>query len=193
MYLGDSMKKTMILIIVIFSMCGCNTKNDRFADFEHYDLSDKNEMVKYSFVDFNKKKNYTYAFAVLSDFYEGLFYKINNNEEEYILLEEMRSCYATTEYKDKQKTRFYENKLYTLRCTNLVTEFTLDEENTTKKKLHFDTSKISTVVNSVDFYYIDKVEENYIYFITYLHTMEISKDIIAKCSLTDYVCEEVKE
>ena len=81
-------------------------KNDRFADFEHYDLSDKNEMVKYSFVDFNKKKNYTYAFVALSDIEEGLFYKINNNEE-YILLEKMLSCCATTEYKDKQKTRFY--------------------------------------------------------------------------------------
>ena len=193
MYLGDSMKKTMILIIVIFSMCGCNTKNDRFADFEYYDLSDKNEMVKYSFVDFNKKKNYTYAFAVLSDFYEGLFYKINNNEEEYILLEEMRSCYATTEYKDKQKTRFYENKLYTLRCMgNSIIEFTLDEENTTKKELHFDTTKISDKIHYVMFNSIEKIDEENIYYTgTFANTDRF--DVPIKCSLTDYVCEEVKE
>ena len=111
MYLGDSMKKTMILIIVIFSMCGCNTKNDRFADFEHYDLSDKNEMVKYSFVDFNKKKNYTYAFVALSDIEEGLFYKINNNEEEYNYLKNIGLEFLEENYRERFKEEIYLEEL----------------------------------------------------------------------------------
>ncbi len=81
-----------------------------------------------------------------------------------------------------------------MRGSNHLTEFTLDEENTTKKELHFDTTKIHEFTNYINFNFIEKVEENYIYFNTRLSTIEIkNKYFIAKCSLTDYVCEEVKE
>ncbi len=181
-------KKLFLCMIVILLLCACSNK-DKFVDFEHYDLSDK-DLNTYSYINDNGRKE-AYALADMTpSSYEsnltGLFYKINNND--YILLETLE--YSTENaYKKDNIYRFYDNKLYGVGNGDspMVFEIELNEENSSIKELEF---KINGTENS--FFgnmSIKNIEDDYITLSGYIFIDEHSEYKNFVCSLNSYQCE----
>ena len=93
------MKKILLFLIIILGMCGCSS--NKFSNFEHYTLKDK-DLMTYTYVDSD------YAIADIStDGSEmsnyGIFYKINSND--YILIDKIEST-----QKKENIANFYDDK-----------------------------------------------------------------------------------
>lgn len=168
------MKKILLFLIIILGMCGCSS--NKFSNFEHYTLKDK-DLMTYTYVDSD------YAIADIStDGSEmsnyGIFYKINSND--YILIDKIEST-----QKKENIANFYDDKLYVIASgssTGLF-EYKLQQEKTKKEQLTFNYSK-GFLARS-----IKKVENNNIYYAAYSRDDSNSNVYITlKCSLKDYNC-----
>ncbi len=198
------MKKINLLLFSIISILLCigctkNKTENKFDDFEHFDLKEKS-INSYTFEYNNEKDTYAVADITISEYaMNGLFYQTAPND--YILLDDIDSCGDVSDatYKNDRYTYFYqdevnhENKLFIDRCVGLLLiEYTLNNENFEKRLLKFNTSKISD--NSLEYVMltsIKKVEHDYIYFYATIHNTN-SIDIPVKCSLSTLECELIE-
>ncbi|HIS91133.1 MAG TPA: hypothetical protein IAC20_05695 [Candidatus Faecisoma merdavium] len=178
------MKKTLLIFVFIIFLCGCNNANEnKFSNYEHYDLSGKN-LIKYNFVDKNNiMQNYAIA-DITPDSYEisvyGLFYQVSEND--YILLDKIQSN------KSKEDIiRFQYNKLYVIGMgeTPGNYEYILNQEKITKKELIFEFSK-GFIIRS-----IKDVKDNEIYYYALINEDSSNNNINVEliCSLSTYKCE----
>lgn len=180
------MKKILIFLLLFLTLCGCSKKNqDKFADYKHYNLSEK-DIFTYSYVP-EYGVNNTYAIAdITSENSEigirGLFYKISSDD--FILLDEI-------EHRDRHQSTnnkynlFDGNKLYAIGngSSPLITEYTLNYEKIGKKELQFEMPESdSGILIST----IDHLQDNYIYFSAFT---DYNGNKILKCSLDTYKCE----
>ena len=186
-------KKLLLIITLTLALCGCKEK-DPYAEYEHYNLNNKNPFT-YSFYD-DKGQTFTYALSILeNDNYEdmdiGLFFKVG--KDDYILLDKENTC--NEKEINNNNTYFYNNlekqshKLYLERCIgNKTIEYTLNEEKIEKKELNFDKRLITSNEINIIFNKINKVENNYIYYIGYDNNNISKEEKNIKCSLIDYSC-----
>lgn len=176
-------KNIFILLFLILCVCGCENKN-QYTDFKHYNLKDYDITNKYSFVDDN---NYKHEYVITDitpenseEIINGLFYKVANND--YILLDEIKSCNSSEAFKSKNQNYFYNDKLYVNRCSGgVVLEYTLSGSKTSKKDLlsKLDSKLMLTSINNVD--------DDYIY---YNGSSSISGSTeVTKCSRKNYKCQ----
>ena len=179
------MKKYIaILLLMILCVCGCEY-NNIYEGFEHYDL---NYVPKKLHIDENG--NFYAVTDITKEQDEGgvngVFYKIN--EHDYILLDKIGCCGYTEAYKEDSYTFFYKNKLYLIRCTGNLLEYTLNEEKYEKRELEFDTQAISSKpLEYVQLNSITKVSDNKIYYKGSIHnTYRTNLDIV--CSLDTMKC-----
>lgn len=178
------MKKIVMLLILLLTLSGCNNKNEnKYDDFEHHDLSEK-DIISYIYIDDDGLQD-KYAVADITPksheiFVYGLFYQISSDD--FILLTKIESS-IQKEY----ATKFYENKLYVLDQSGDTynIEYTFDKEKITKKELNFKFYK--------DFvpYSINDIKENSIYYSAHTNddSTGYSISIKIKCSLDNYKCE----
>lgn len=203
-FLVISVKKNAVLFFfLILCICGCGNKKqiDQYADFDHFDLKNKN-INSYTFHYDDNIETYAIADITLERHDEGgingLFYKIDDND--YILLDEIESCGNQDDlYKYERYNYFYsddknnQNKLFINRCLGgLLLEYTLEGENFQKKVLKFDTSNISN--NPLEYVmidYIEKVDTQNIYYNANIRNTD-KFDITIKCSLSNYECELIE-
>ena len=119
----------------------------------------------------------------------GLFYKVGEND--FILLDKIKSCNSPTEYNSKTQNYFYQNRLYVNRCSGgVVLEYILDGEKITKTELtlKYDTSSIS---ESIALRSINKVNASDVYYNAYDYITH--NDKVIKCSTINYKCESSEE
>lgn len=181
-------KRILICFVIILLSCGCS-KEDEYANYEHYDLKGKS-FEPYYYGNGDKPSDLYVLVDLTSNNDEatvtGLFYKVDDND--YILLEKLYS--ATEEaYNKGFQYQFYENKLYGLGCwgSPMVFEIELNGKDSKLQELHFklkDSNKgflIERIINNIkddmiDFEGITSNEEH---------------NFFAKfrCSLTTYECE----
>lgn len=179
------MKKTVvILILLVLCVCGCKN-NDPYSEFKHSDLKNYDVSNRYYYVDYNNKYTHEY---ILTDItpenseggIEALFYKVGTDD--YILLDEIESCNSSGDYKSKNYSYFYKDKLYINRCSGgAVLEYSLSGSKTTKIDLYskFDTKlRLSSIIN---------VDDYYIYYNG--STSYSAPTEVVKCSRESYKCE----
>ena len=107
------MKKLILMSIMLLCLTGCNNE-ELYADYEHYDLKDK-ELQYYNCLDDEHIKR-TYVVAdITPEEYEsklrGLFYQVD--EDDYILLDKI-DLYYYDEGHSRTYNAMYDNKLYVL-------------------------------------------------------------------------------
>lgn len=198
----NKIKLLFFLIVYIFLCSSCAKPKNRFDEFEHFDLKNKN-INSYNFYYDDSIATYAIADITFERHDEGgingLFYKIADND--YILLDEIESCDNQDElYKYEKYNYFYsddsnnQNKLFVNRCLgNLLLEYTLEGEDFKKVELKFDTSKISNnPLEHVIINHIEKVEQQNIYYNAKI-TNTNNYDITIICSLSTYECELVND
>lgn len=200
------MKKVLIVFFLVIILCGCGSKDNKYKNYDHYDLS------RYNYKPINYTRDKTgpwhdiveenYAVAVLVEDYEkvegyeeGLLYKVGEND--YILLDSFLGC--ETCYNIDGYNYLYKDKLYVKRETIGIYEYTLNKEKTEKKKLEFnydlifDNYKELNPTKYLTGYKIDEVNDEYIFFKgAYIYNIPNIK-INMKCSLKDLICEEYKK
>lgn len=178
------MKKTLIVFILLLTICGCSNKTEnRYDDFEHSNLSGK-DIISYTNID-DDGLQHKYAIADITPdsheiFIYGLFYQISSDD--FILLTKIESS-IQKEY----VTKFYGNKLYVLDQNGDAynIEYTLDKEKISKKELNFNFYKGFAP------YSINDIQENYIYYSAHTNDDSTGSSISVKikCSLNTYECE----
>ena len=201
------MNKTKILLfyfIAILIVSGCNSnieEEDKYANFEHYDLRNYSHTIYTYIRNSNGNQNDLdvehYAISVLSPigqemegYMNGLLYEVGGND--YILL------YSFLGEKEARSNDIimYKDKIYTSNLSALIIEYTLDKENTKRKELIFDVSNIldAEILN----YSIDRivdVDDENIYLNSRISgyngdiLVADLRDVSLKCSLENYVCE----
>ena len=177
-------KHVIIFLFLIFYVCGCE-KSNQYTNFEHYDLTNYDTTNKYTYVG---DDNYKYEYVITDitpesseERINGLFYKVSDND--YILLDEIKSCNSSEAYKSDKQNYFYGESLYVNRCSGgVVLEYTLSGSKTAKTDLlsKLDSSFILISINSVD--------EKYVY---YNGSARFScPSEVIKCSIEDYTCHQ---
>lgn len=198
-------KILILLFISIICLSGCGTK-DKYEGYEHYDLKDYDYEI-YSYTRNPKGswneldiENYAVAFLIPRNnknesmaYDEGLFYEISENQ--FILIDKFSG--DINSYNNPKYTLLYKDKIYIVRGLSIY-EYTLNRENTSKRKLEFNYDAILEEYNDTEHLYyvsghkIDKVDDEYIYFSNIsIHNSNVH-DINVQCSLKDYKCVEVK-
>lgn len=178
---------------------------DKYAKFEHFDINEYEHIT----LTIDNDENKTYGVAHLSTDGEnfdtdGLFYRVSYND--YILLDKIDAgttglgSHSNYLYKD---TINNQDKLYVHRSLwPLVTEYVLDGENTKRKDLNFDVTKITKAETSMlTIFEIKEIIDNNIYLkvdiIGYnkeggeIKTVADMRNLNIKCSLIDYFCDKV--
>lgn len=183
------MKKYCFVLFLMMFICGCDNDNGNELDnYEHYDLRNQYNLITYSYVDEN---NHTHLYKIADitpekseEIINGLFYKISNDD--YILIDKIKSCNSSSEYKIKKYNYFYNNKLYVNRCSGgVVLEYTLSGINIEKKNL------LSKFDSKLMLSSIEKVDDDYVYYTGY---ESISGPIhTTRCSIKNYKCELVEK
>lgn len=176
-------KNIFILLFLILCVCGCE-KKVQYTDFKHYDLKGYDITNKYSLVDDNNYKHEYVITDITPEYSEeiinGLFYKVSEND--YILLDEIKSCNSLEAFKSKNQNYFYNDKLYVNRCSGgVVLEYTLSGSKTSKKDLLSELDSKWMLIS------ISNVDDDYIY---YNGRASISGTTeIVKCSKANNKCE----
>lgn len=181
------MKKILIIIMLGILITGCS-KEDKYKDFKHYDLSD-NDIISYTYQNKDKYKE-IYALAdITPDNYEanltGFFYKVNDND--YILLETLE--YTTKDaYKYDYLYTFYDNKLYGIGNgdTPMIFEIELNKEKSTLKELNFIVNNHNDTFSMPS---IKMIYNNSITFSGYIFIDNQTQNKEFICSLNDYTCD----
>ena len=175
-------KRILALILLCFiflTECG-----DKYKNFEHYDLKDKDIMAYTVHFD-NGEANY--AIADISDIVGyteiqvyGIFLKLSDND--YILLDKFENSGSI-----QAITKFYANKLYVI-ATGANSGFyvyDLDYEKFTKKRIKFKANREVGPTTIKDI----KDGEIYLFGMTFDGKSNISANF--KCSLDTYKCEQI--
>lgn len=181
------------MVIMLLCLTGCS-EEELYADYEHYDLKDK-ELEYYNCLDDEHIKR-TYVVAdITPEEYEsklrGLFYQVG--EDDYILLDKI-DLYYYDETNSRAYNAMYDNKLYVLGrpesedIDGNIIVYTLNREEFSIKEIDFDFSSLPDNID-LDYREIKNVDNNYIYFNNY--SMEDNAYI--KCSLKDDICEYVED
>lgn len=202
------MKRLFWVILSVLLLSACNLNEDKYSDYEHYNLTNYNHKEYAYLRNFDgtssEMKYERYAVAVLVPKYrvnelpgmikEGLLYEVGKND--YILLDSYDSYDDL--YDSIYHTLFYKDKLYIVR-DYIIYEYVLNKENTEVKELEFDVKEIVDEERVIkEFSYIEKVDDEYIYLkgrIRWFNDGESVGDsgyINIKCSLNNYKCVEDK-
>ena len=187
------MKKLILMSIMLLCLTGCNNE-ELYADYEHYDLKDK-ELQYYNCLDDEHIKR-TYVVAdITPENYEsklrGLYYQVD--EDDYILLDKI-DLYYYDEGHSRTYNAMYDNKLYVLGrpesedIDGSVIVYTLNREEFSITGLDFDFSSLPDNIDRAS-QRIKNVDNNYIYFNNY--SMEANAYV--KCSLKDYTCKYIED
>ena len=188
--------KVLIIICICTILCGCK-KEDKYKDYEHYDLTNQ-EKITFNYMEEDGILQ-EYVFSEIPnsvttmEYPLGIFYKLNAND--YILL---NSTFSNSNpspiFKDgnHQYTYFYNNKVY-IRTTTIgldLTEFTLNKDKIEKREISFDISNITTA-SHISCSNIKEVDENRINFNGCYYFEDSPKyNISLECSLETYKCEK---
>lgn len=192
--LFDGFMKKNIFIIVLLFVCGCTSSNNKYSDFEKFNLKDRDAKL-YEYHSSSSTVD-TYALADISvdrygsapeGFLTGFFYQIENGE--YILLDEIESCGAENAHKYEKDNQFFGNELYVLRCTGgLLLGYSFNKEKINKRELHLDMTEITKDINdTIDIHNIEKITEDFIYVNGSFHS-KLGQNILIECSKEDLKC-----
>lgn len=176
------MKKLIICVVIILTLCGCeNKKSDKY---EHYQLSDS-YYNKYVYVN-NKNKEEIYALKDMTEeeyqsVITGLFYKVGNDD--YILLDKLESL-ITDASNQKSVYQFYEDKLYGLGSGNtpITFEYQLNGTKSKLKELNFKVEDTSIYPTA-----LIEIKNNSIILKGYIKSQEQETRTLI-CSLDNYNC-----
>lgn len=178
-----NMRKLIIILFCCLFLCGCG--QNKYNDFEHYDLKEHDTTIKHVYMDDNSILH-EYVITDITpeeslEIVNALFYKVA--EDDYILLDEIRFCDSPNSYQNPKHAYFYNNKLYIAGCSGgLLLEYTLDGSSIEKVDL------LAKLDSKYMLYSIDNVDDEYIY---YGGKESISSPIeIIKCSRSTYECEK---
>lgn len=182
------MKKILILILLAISICGCN-KEDKYSDFKHYNLKNKDQN-RYIYLNKDRIKE-TYVLADITpknheSNLTGFFYKVS--DDDYILLETLE--YNTKDAYNKDYIYYFNNnKLYGIGNgdTPMIFEIELNAEKSQLKEINF---KINNTENN--FFgplAIKDIYNNKITISGYIFIDENSENKQFICSLEDYTCD----
>ena len=194
------MKYIILSIIIILFICltilffrlikNLDKEEILYPNYEHYKLDDK-EGLYYDFLDGNHLNAYKIIQTGENEGGEidSLFYKIDPRVDDYILIAELPPEKADT-LLTSTYTIFYKDKLYFVRGYNSIYEYKLNKEKVDKKQIQFDTSNIDTGLVITSFY---KIENDFLYLPACVHIFGSNdKWYEMKCSLNNYVCEEIE-
>lgn len=182
------MKKIIFLCTMILLLTGCSKEN-LYADYEHYDLKNK-EAQYYECLDDEHVKR-TYAVAdITPEEYEshlrGLFYQVGEND--YILLDQIEYN-SYEESHSRELNIIFDNELYMIGngSSAMVTKYTLNGAEFIKEDLTFSFPDLDDY-NLPSHYYpfgsFKDINLDYIYF--------GNETVTTRCSLEDYECEYIE-
>lgn len=176
------MKKILLIFILTVCVCGCS--NNKYDDFKHYSLKDRDtETTSHQIVNDKTKQEETYVITDITPegseaAINGLFYKVSDND--YIKLDEFDSS-GPDDYKFEKQNYFSENKLYITRLSGgIVYEYTLNGVDTQKIDLSEKVRMYGTKVN--------EIKNGYVYFGG--KTSLYGDQLCMRCSLKTSECEE---
>ena len=181
------MKKILINFILIILITGCS-KEEKYANFKHYNLTDK-DIISYTYHNKDRYKEIYILADITPDTYEsyltGLFYKVSDND--YILLETLEHT-TKDAYKQDYLYTFYDNKLYGVGNgdTPMIFEIELNKENSKLKELEFVVNNHNDIFSMPS---IKKIYNNTITFSGYTFINEHAEQKEFICSLNDYICD----
>lgn len=199
------MKRILFVILLVFIISGCTTKNN---DHNHAKLNDEGSYV------YGSKNGQPERYHVTN----GLYYKVG--AKDYLLLYKMQSdkietseytCdgqaefiseddYLPDDYANNEKYTYYEgNKAYDFRGGCNINEFVLDKKNSKHNIIKFEILDLPNKDNLyINLQYMESHDKNNIIFFAYMHYTYINQwgnknngrdDIHLKCSLTDNICK----
>lgn len=181
------MKKLIFMCTIMLFLTGCGEK-ELYADYEHYDLKDK-EVQYYECLDDERVKR-TYAIAdTTPENYEshlrGLFYQIG--EDDYILLDQIEYN-PYEESHSRELNIIFDNELYMIGngSSAMVTKYTLNGAEFIKEELTFSYPNLDDYNLPNHYYPFGKFKDinlDYIYF--------GDESVTTRCSLEDYTCEYI--
>ena len=175
-------KRILALILLCFIfLTGCG---DKYKNFEHYDLKDKDIMAYTVHFD-NGEANY--AIADISDIVGyteiqvyGLFYQVSEND--YILIDQF-----SLRNSPEDSVKLYNDELYVLTQGEDGGSYVykLNKEKFSKKSIQFKATDIvgPTMIEDI------KDGEIYLFGMTFDGKSNISANF--KCSLDTYKCEQI--
>lgn len=199
------MKRILFVILLVFIISGCTTKNDVH---NHAKLSDEGSYV------YDSKNGQPERYHVTN----GLYYKVG--AKDYLLLYKMLSdkietsdytCdghaefiseddYLPEDYANNERYTYYaENIVYAFRGGCNINEFVLDKKNSKHNVIKFEILDLPNKDNLyINLQYMESHDKNNIVFFAYMHYTYINQwgnkvngrdDIYFKCSLTDNICK----